>query len=54
MENIELWVIGCLLIVCAYFMIQNQGNKYWKNYYKDHYFKEKDKVDKLIDELSID
>lgn len=49
MENIELWVIGCLLITCAYYMLQNKKNKYWRYYFKEQYFREKDLVDKYIE-----
>lgn len=49
MENIELWTIGCLLITCAYYMLQNKENKYWRDYFKEQYFKEKDIIDKYIE-----
>ena len=49
MENIELLVIGCLLIICAYYMLQNKRNKYWRTYFKEQYFREKDFVDKYIE-----
>lgn len=48
MENIELWIIGLLLILCMYFSLQNKENRYWRDYYKDQYFEQKDMVDKYI------
>ena len=43
MEYLGLIIIYALLIIARVYYEKNKENKYWKEYYKEQYFKEKQK-----------